>query len=214
MQIILFSQNKHKIKEIEMIFKVSSKDSVVVRVYSEFIEPFDIIESGESFKENAILKLRELSQRLPKDLLKDSILMSEDSGLCVKDINDEPGIYSSRYANIDDLSNKDSILSAKDASDEANINKVINNLKSRGLESSIASFISCVATLQNGRFLTTHGFLGGKVVINKSGEGGFGYDPIFIPDGYTQSLASLNSDVKNNISHRFRALNLMKLLLK
>lgn len=214
MQIILFSQNKHKIKEIEMIFKVSSKDSVVVRVYSEFIEPFDIIESGESFKENAILKLRGLSQRLPKDLLKDSILMSEDSGLCVKDINDEPGIYSSRYANIDDLSNKDSILSAKDASDEANINKVINNLKSRGLESSIASFISCVAALQNGRFLTTHGFLGGKVVINKSGEGGFGYDPIFIPDGYTQSLASLNSDVKNNISHRFRALNLMKLLLK
>lgn len=214
MQIILFSQNKHKIKEIEMIFKVSSKDSVVVRVYSEFIEPFDIIESGESFKENAILKLRELSQRLPKDLLKDSILMSEDSGLCVKDINDEPGIYSSRYANIDDLSNKDSILSAKDASDEANINKVINNLKSKGLESSIASFISCVVTLQNGRFLTTHGFLGGKVVINKSGEGGFGYDPIFIPDGYTQSLASLNSDVKNNISHRFRALNLMKLLLK
>lgn len=214
MQIILFSQNKHKIKEIEMIFKVSSKDSVVVRVYSEFIEPFDIIESGESFKENAILKLRGLSQRLPKDLLKDSILMSEDSGLCVKDINDEPRIYSSRYANIDDLSNKDSILSAKDASDEANINKVINNLKSRGLESSIASFISCVAALQNGRFLTTHGFLGGKVVINKSGEGGFGYDPIFIPDGYTQSLASLNSDVKNNISHRFRALNLMKLLLK
>lgn len=214
MQIILFSQNKHKIKEIEMIFKVSSKDSVVVRVYSEFIEPFDIIESGESFKENAILKLRGLSQRLPKDLLKDSILMSEDSGLCVKDINDEPGIYSSRYANIDDLSNKDSILSTKDASDETNINKVINNLKSRGLESSIASFISCVAALQNGRFLTTHGFLGGKVVINKSGEGGFGYDPIFIPDGYTQSLASLNSDVKNNISHRFRALNLMKLLLK
>lgn len=214
MQIILFSQNKHKIKEIEMIFKVSSKDSVIVRVYSEFIEPFDIVESGESFKENAILKLRGLSQRLPKDLLKDSILMSEDSGLCVKNINNEPGIYSSRYANIDDFSNKDSILSAKDASDEANINKVINNLKSKGLESSLASFISCVAALQNGRFLTTHGFLGGKVVINKSGEGGFGYDPIFIPDGYTQSLASLNSDIKNNISHRFRALNLMKLLLK
>lgn len=214
MQIILFSQNKHKIKEIEMIFKVSSKDSVIVRVYSEFIEPFDIVENGESFKENAILKLRGLSQRLPKDLLKDSILMSEDSGLCVKNINNEPGIYSSRYANIDDFSNKDSILSAKDASDEANINKVINNLKSKGLESSLASFISCVAALQNGRFLTTHGFLGGKVVINKSGEGGFGYDPIFIPDGYTQSLASLNSDIKNNISHRFRALNLMKLLLK
>lgn len=214
MQIILFSQNKHKIKEIEMIFKVSSKDSVIVRVYSEFIEPFDIVESGESFKENAILKLRGLSQRLPKDLLKDSILMSEDSGLCVKNINNEPGIYSSRYANIDDFSNKDSILSAKDASDEANINKVINNLKSKGLESSLASFISCVAALQNGRFLTTHGFLGGKVVINKSGGGGFGYDPIFIPDGYTQSLASLNSDIKNNISHRFRALNLMKLLLK
>lgn len=214
MQIILFSQNKHKIKEIEMIFKVSSKDSVIVRVYSEFIEPFDIVESGESFKENAILKLRGLSQRLPKDLLKDSILMSEDSGLCVKNINNEPGIYSSRYANIDDFSNKDSILSAKDASDEANINKVINNLKSKGLESSLASFISCVAALQNGRFLTTHGFLGGKVVTNKSGEGGFGYDPIFIPDGYTQSLASLNSDIKNNISHRFRALNLMKLLLK
>lgn len=214
MQIILFSQNKHKIKEIEMIFKVSSKDSVVVRVYSEFIESFDIVESGESFKENAILKLRGLSKRLPKNLLKDSILMSEDSGLCVKNINDEPGIYSSRYANIDDLRNKDSILSAKDASDEANINKVINNLKNKGLESSLASFISCVAALQNGRFLTTHGFLGGKVVVNKSGEGGFGYDPIFIPYGYTKSLASLNSDVKNNISHRFRALNLMKLLLK
>ncbi|RAX54855.1 hypothetical protein CCY99_01500 [Helicobacter sp. 16-1353] len=212
MKIILFSQNKHKVKEIESIFSPSKEH--YVRVYTEFIEPFCVVENGESFKDNAILKLRFLSQKLPKSLSKDFILMSEDSGICVQSLDNQPGIYSSRYANIDDFSDKESILKAKDSSDEANINKLINSLKNKGLESSKATFISCVAVLKNEQILTTHGFLNGKVVTNKSGESGFGYDPIFIPNGYSESLAVLGDVVKDTISHRFKALKLMKILLK
>lgn len=222
MKIILFSKNKHKVKEIESIFhnihQDSSNDSnnspLDVRVYSEFVEPFDVIESGNTFRDNAILKLKALQERLPKSLINEAILISEDSGICVKSINNLPGIYSSRYANILDFSNKDSILNAKDADDRANINRLINDLKNLHLELSSAYFISCVAAWKNGNFLTTHGFLHGKVVIYQDGTSGFGYDPIFIPNGYTKSLATLNSEVKNSISHRFKALNLMKILLK
>lgn len=209
MRVILFSKNRHKAQEIQNIL-----DNIKVDIFSDFIEPFDVVESADTFKGNAILKVESLHKKLPKEISQDSILMSEDSGICVELLGNMPGIYSSRYANIHDLSNTKAIKNAKDANDIDNINKVIMELKDRGVESSHAYFISCVAALKNGQILTTHGFMYGKVTSKILGSGGFGYDPIFIPEGYDQSLGELSQDIKDSISHRFKALNLMKLLLK
>lgn len=209
MKVILFSKNRHKAKEIKNIL-----DNAKVYIFSDFIEPFDVIESADTFKENATLKVMALKEKLPKEIIQDSILMSEDSGICIELLNNEPGIYSSRYANISDLSNKSDINNAKDASDNENISKVINTLNTKQIESSPAYFVSCVAAIKNNQLLTSHGFMYGKVVNKILGNGGFGYDPIFIPDGYHQSLGELNQDIKDYISHRFKALNLMKIMLK
>ena len=206
MNIILFSKNKNKAKEIQNIldFKVS--------IFSDFVESFDVIENANTFKGNAILKVKALQEKLPKEILKDYILMSEDSGICIEKLDNKPGIYSSRYANISN--NKENINDIKDASDICNINKVIKELNNKNIESSKAYFISCVAAIKNKQILTTHGLLYGKVINNIRGNGGFGYDPIFIPNGFEKTLGELESNIKDSISHRFKALNLMKILIK
>ena len=206
MNIILFSKNENKAKEIQNIldFKVS--------IFSDFVESFDVIENANTFKGNAILKVKALQEKLPKEILKDYILMSEDSGICIEKLDNKPGIYSSRYANISN--NKENINDIKDASDICNINKVIKELNNKNIESSKAYFISCVAAIKNKQILTTHGLLYGKVINNIRGNGGFGYDPIFIPNGFEKTLGELESNIKNSISHRFKALNLMKILIK
>ncbi len=203
MQIILFSQNTHKVNEIKDIFS-----GINVKLYCDMIEPFDVIENGNSFQENALLKVRGLLDKISDKLPKDSILMAEDSGICIEALNGKPGIFSARFANIND------IHLIKNTSDEANIDCVINELQKLHLKSSNAYFVSCVAVFTNGRFFSTHGFLNGRVICQKRGNKGFGYDPIFIPNGFMQTLGEIPSDIKNTISHRFRALKLMKLLLQ
>lgn len=206
--IILFSQNTHKIQEIQAIF---GNDSV--QKYSDFIPPFEVNEDGNSFKDNAIIKLRNLSDKLPHKIAKDSLLMSEDSGICIEALDNKPGIYSARFANISDFGDKNIIRNAKDAKSSDNIIKVVNELKALNLAESNAFFVSCVAVLKNGRYLTTHGILSGKVITEIRGNNGFGYDPIFIPNGYDKTLGELDSALKDSISHRFKALNLMRILL-
>lgn len=208
MKIILFSKNKHKAREIQNILDLE------VNIFSDFVESFDVIENATTFKGNAILKVKALQERLPKEILKDYILMSEDSGICIEELDYKPGIYSSRYANINDFNNKENINNTKDASDIDNINKVIKELNNKNITSSNAYFISCVAVIKNKQILTTHGFLSGKVINKILGNRGFGYDPIFIPNGFEKSLGKLDSDIKDSISHRFRALNLMKILIR
>ena len=204
MRIILFSNNKHKAQEIRNILGLN------VYIFSDFVESFDVIENENSFKGNAILKVKELQKRLTKDILKDSILLSEDSGICIEKLDNKPGIYSKRYANMNDLN-------AKNASDMDNIKKVLKELKDKNLESSNAYFVSCVAAIKDKQILSTHGFLYGRVIDKIKGNGGFGYDPIFVPNGYTKTLSELideNHNIKDSISHRFNALNLMKILIK
>ena len=208
MRIILFSKNKHKAKEIRNILDMQ------VDIFSDFIPSFDVIESANTFKGNAILKVKALQERLPKEILQDSILIGEDSGICIESLDNKPGIYSSRYANISDFTNKESINNAKDASDIANINKVIKELNNKNIESSKAYFISCVAAIKNEQIFTAHGLMHGKVINKILGNGGFGYDPIFVPDGFEKSLGELSNDIKDSISHRFKALNLIKILIK
>lgn len=209
MEIILFSSNKHKANEIENIFS-----NYKIRLYTDFIEPFDVFENGNNFKENALLKVESLKNELDSNMLKNYILMAEDSGICIEKLDNKPGIYSARYAKIKDFSDKESILTLEDCKDSENLQRVISELESKNLKSSPAIFISCIAVYKNDRFLSTHGFLSGEVVTKISGKNGFGYDPIFIPKGFEKTLASLSQKQKDSISHRFRALELMRLLLK
>lgn len=212
MQIILFSQNKHKIKEIKYIFQDIL--NLKINSYIDFMPDFNVVENGKSFNENAILKLKALIKNSPKSLMKDSIFMSEDSGICVEALNLYPGIYSKRFANINDINDENSILKTKDSSDEENLEKLINELNKNNLESSLAYFVSCVAVFKNNQFLSAHGLLYGKIINKKSGRNGFGYDPIFVPEGYDETLSNLDENIKNKISHRYKALELMKILLK
>lgn len=209
LQVIILSQNAHKISEIERIF-----EGVKVSRYTDFIAPFTPSENGESFQANAIIKLNALAEKLCENLgeiPQDSALMSEDSGISVEALGGKPGIYSSRYAHITSWDNRHD---ATDASDIENLAKMINELKSRNLTQSRAKFISCVAVKWRRRILTAHGFLRGRVITQARGENGFGYDPIFIPDGFDKTLGEADSALKDSISHRKNALALMKILLQ
>lgn len=208
LKLILFSNNKNKAKEIESIF-----EHYQVELFSKFVKPFDVLESGDSFLSNARLKLEALRAALPKSIREDCILLAEDSGICIEKLGNKPGIYSARFANIN-FSNMGNLDEIGDASDMQNIERVFSEFKSLGVESSPASFISCVCCCKDDRIFSTHGFLHGEVINEVRGSGGFGYDPIFMPSGYTQTLGELESSIKNSISHRFKALELMQILLR
>lgn len=218
MVIIFFSHNQHKAREIEQILP-----QFQVRLYSDFIEPFSVVECGKSFAENAEIKLLALKNKLQNKAIENAILMAEDSGICVESLNDFPGIFSARFASLPALRYFDSTKFRNnitaDSSDKDNILRLIKELKNRHLAESNAVFISCVAcfVIKNGVFsniLTSHGFLNGKVIGKMRGKNGFGYDPIFVPCGFDKTLAEIPQNAKNALSHRKNALDLMGLLLR
>ena len=235
MVIIFFSGNLHKAREIEAIFAPFR-----VRIYTNFMKPFEVVECGKSFSENAKIKLNALKNAIESQGFenifkgeveqKDCILMAEDSGICVESLDNFPHIFSARFANLPPLHLRDSLSLAEgargwvDSTDSENVARLIRELKAKDLSESKAQFISCVACCkispksqnlaQNTQILTTHGFLNGKVITQIKGKNGFGYDPIFIPNGFNQTLGELDAVAKNALSHRASALKLMALLLK
>ena len=190
MKIVVASGNKGKIKEIKKILK----DFEVIP-YTDLIEPFEIEESGKTFKENAIIKAKAVSEKLPE-----FIVLSDDSGISVPVLNYEPGIFSARYA-------------GSSASDKDNLNKLINELKKRDIKKTPAFYTAAIALSTPYGIFTTHGFMRGEVIDEKRGDKGFGYDPMFIPKGFDKTLGELDGEIKNKISHRTKALNLAKLIL-
>ncbi len=191
MRIVLASGNKGKIKEIKNFFP---KFEIVA--YSDLIEPFEIIENGKTFKENAIIKSEAIFKKLPND-----IILSDDSGISVPYLKGSPGIYSARFA-------------GEDATDKDNLYKLIEELKSYKLKQTQAFYTSCIAITNKYGTFTTHGFMYGNVIDEARGSNGFGYDPMFIPDGFSQTLGELESDIKQELSHRSKALKLATKLLK
>lgn len=238
MTIIFFSGNRHKAKEIEAIFTDAK-----VRIYTDFMEAFEVVEYGKSFAENAKIKLNALKGAFESQLDSNHklreinsekiVLMAEDSGICVESLDNLPNIFSARFANLPPLKNGESLeaIHSADSSDKDNITRLISELQARSLSESKAYFVSCVACYKvgnsflgnhsadstkqgNAQILTTHGFLDGKVICEVRGDNGFGYDPIFVPNGYQKTLGELSSEIKNTLSHRKNALDLMRLLLK
>jgi len=194
MKIVLASANQGKIKEIKEYCDYE------VIAYSELLEPFEIIEDGKTFKENALIKARTIYEKL-KGKESDFVVLADDSGISVPLLGGEPGIFSARYAGIG-------------ASDKDNLFKLINELKSLGVSKTPAFYTAAMALVdENGNELSVHGWMHGEVIDESRGENGFGYDPIFIPLGFDRTLGELDSDVKRELSHRSKAIKLIKTIL-
>ena len=196
MNIIIASSNKGKIKEIQ-----SWLPEHTITPYSEILGSFEIEETGKTFQENAIIKAQAISDKLREINYQDEhIIISDDSGITVPALNNEPGIYSARYAGLN-------------ANDTQNNEKLIKNLKEKNLQSTPAFYTACLAVAYKNKIYTTHGWMHGKVIDEQIGEGGFGYDPLFIPDGYENTLGILENSIKQELSHRSKALRLaMKMI--
>ena len=194
MKIILASANKGKIREIKEYCDYE------VLAYCDVLEPFDIIEDGHTFKENALIKARAIYEKL-KDKEASFVVLSDDSGISVPALNNEPGIYSARYA-------------GENVTDKDNLHKLIDELKKNNIEKTPAFYTAAMAIVTDkGEEFTVHGWMYGEVIAEARGEKGFGYDPMFIPEGYHDTLGELDGDVKENLSHRSKALKLARRIL-
>ena len=192
MKIVLASSNRGKIKEIK---KMCEEHEVFA--YSELIDEFEIVEDGNSFKENALIKARAVYSALGD---RDAIIIADDSGISVDALDGAPGIYSARYAK-------------EGASDVENLSKLVDALKQKGKDSSKAYYTAAIATIIDSHEYVVHGWMHGMVIADLRGNNGFGYDPCFIPDGFDKTLGELDDSVKVGLSHRHKALGLAKVLL-
>ena len=195
MKIVLASGNKGKIKEFE---KLMPNDDVVA--FKEILGDFEIIEDKDSFKGNAIKKAQTIFEELEKKGHKDIIVISDDSGITVPALNNEPGIYSARYA-------------GENSTEKENNAKLIENLNINDLQITPAFYTACIAIVYQNETYTVHGWMHGNVINEEKGEGGFGYDPMFIANGFDKTLGELGYEAKKEFSHRTKALNLAKKVL-
>ena len=190
MKIVLASANKGKIAEFQ---KLMPNDEVVA--FSELLGEIDIVEDKDTFKGNAIKKAQTIYDELKKNGYKNMIVISDDSGISVPALNNEPGVYSARYSGIN-------------ATDKSNNEKLIANLNAKNLEITPAFYTACIAIVFNDEVYTVHGWMHGMVINKQIGDGGFGYDPMFIPNGFDKTLGELNHEIKKEFSHRSKALKL------
>ena len=191
MKIIAATSNAGKIKEIKKIF--SSADFEITSMKDSGIL-VDVEENGKTFEENALIKAREIKK------LCSCAVLSDDSGLCVDALGGAPGIYSARYA-------------GEGATDEERVIKLLDELKHE--KNRRAKFVSVVALiLPDGREFTANGEVLGTLDYSPKGDGGFGYDPIFIADELGKTFGEASDDEKNAISHRARALSALYKKLK
>ena len=193
MKIILATSNKGKVKEFQ-----SWIDEYEVVPFSDMMSPFEIEETGTTFKENALIKARAVYEKLDD---KSHIVLSDDSGISVPILGGIPGIYSARYAGVG-------------ASSADNLNKLIQTLKDRGIEKTPAFYTAAIALVCAKGEFCVHGWMHGNALSQARGNNGFGYDPMFVPLGYTQTLGELDENVKKAFSHRARALDLAHIVLK
>ncbi len=193
MKIIIASGNKGKIKEFQVLLP---NDEVIP--FKEVTGDIEIIEDGNSFKENAIIKAKTIYEKIKDN--KNILVISDDSGISVPEINNEPNIYSARYAGVN-------------AADKQNNAKLIQKLKEKNIKKTSAFYTACIAIIYQNEIYTVHGWMYGNVIDKEIGEGGFGYDPMFIPNGFDKTLGELDNNIKKNFSHRSNALKLAKKIL-
>ena len=185
--LVFASNNAHKLEEIRAIlgnkFDVKSLKDIGCNV--------DIPETGTTFRENALQKARYVKEHFGFDCFAD------DSGLQVEALGGEPGVYSARYA----VKNGRQVTAGN--KDDANMDVLLEKLA--GEENRKACFRTCIALIYEGATHFFDGVVEGHIITEKRGDGGFGYDPLFVPDGDEKTFAEMGNEVKNNISHRAKA---------
>lgn len=181
LQILVATTNAHKVSEFQSAVSLILPDLKIVTP-KEFPSFPQVEETGTTFEENAVLKAEAASA------FADMPAFADDSGLEVAALDGRPGIYSSRYA-------------GDNATDAMRIEKLLQELD--GKENRRARFVCVIALACRGEiFRTFRGEVNGVIASAPAGEHGFGYDPVFIPDGYDKSFAELGSEIKDKISHR------------
>ena len=192
MKIVLATGNKGKLRE----FKKMCDTEVIA--FSDILGEMEIIEDADSFKGNALIKARTIYEKLEDE---DTIVISDDSGISVPLLGGIPGIYSARYA-------------GEGASDKENLYKLVNAVKEAGVEKTPAYYTASIAIVSKFGEYVVHGWMHGEVLASTRGDHGFGYDPMFVPSGYEQTLGELEDEVKKSISHRGKALMLAKPIIE
>lgn len=189
-KIFLATGNKKKIKEIAAIFEGTGIELLSI---NDGIDIPEVVEDKDTFEGNSAKKALEIAKHL------DMYAMADDSGLCVEALDGAPGVYSARY-------------SGEDATDASNNEKLVKELT--GIENRNAKFV-CVITLAkpNGEIYSFRGEVEGVIVDTPGGTDGFGYDPHFMVPEYNKTLAEI-PEIKNKISHRAKALELLKKEIK
>lgn len=177
MEIVFASNNAHKLEEVR------SKLPKEFRVLSlkDVLGDVDIPETGETLNENASIKSRYVFERTGKNCF------SDDTGLEIAALNGEPGVYSARYA-------------GEGCTFQDNMNKVLKNLE--GSENRSACFRTVISLILDGKEHYFEGRVDGEILTEEQGTDGFGYDPIFRPNGFEQTFAQMSLEQKNQISHR------------
>jgi len=195
-KIVLATANTHKVIEFQRILNELLPDLELVAA-SQFPGVPEIEETGSTFAENALIKARAINEftNLPA--------LADDSGLVVEALNGAPGIFSARYAGIN-------------ADDKANVVKLLNEIKELDKSLLGAKFECAIALVDKSEDLelVVDGQMPGQVIKEVRGENGFGYDPIFVPQGLTKTSSELTDSEKDKISHRGIALRKISVILK
>jgi len=181
MKLVFATNNKHKLDEVR---KITSHHPVEIVSLAEINCFDDIPETADTLEGNALQKAHYIQEKFGLNCFAD------DTGLEVEALNNAPSVYSARYAGLGHDS-------------EANMKKLLHEME--GKENRKARFRTVIALVWNGKTYTFEGIVNGTITTAKRGENGFGYDPIFIPEGYDQTFAELGDNIKNQISHRAKA---------
>ena len=201
-RILLATTNRGKIKELKDEFRDLDIELLTLSDFS-FILPYleDPEETGSTFEENALIKAAYYYDKFKMPVL------SDDSGLMVDALNGVPGVYSGRYSGVTGL-----------YKDVANMDKLSDEMRAKNISESSAKYVcSMILYLSNRVYISTTGICNGIVKLERRGSNGFGYDPMFWitnPEGGMRTMAELNKDEKNEISHRGKALRNIKKILK
>ena len=180
MKLVFATNNKHKLEEVRAILG----NRIEVLSLNDINCYDDIPETADTLEGNALIKARYIYEKFGVDCFAD------DTGLEVDVLGGEPGVYSARYA-------------GEECNPEANMHKLLHNLT--GKNNRNAQFRTVIALIIKGEEKLFNGIVKGNISCEKMGNAGFGYDPIFIPEGFSESFAQMSSDMKNSISHRYRA---------
>lgn len=189
MKLIIASNNAHKIYEIKTI--LSGKFDEILSLREAGIS-HETVEDGKTFMENAYKKAKEIAE------IAGCAALADDSGITAHALGDKPGIYSARYASLD----------GENADDGANNALLLKNLSDKADKS--AHYTAAISLVYpDGSRVEAEGYMYGKIIDTPRGTRGFGYDPIFVPDGEERTVAEMSDEEKNAISHRGKALAIL-----